>query len=185
MQNRIGCICVIFLQSVCPCVSSNGQPWQMHSRTGCTCRVSSQSEVSYQIIFPNRCKIALVAFVRFYSRVHSNMSLQMARMNRCIVALVAFVRFFPRVSFQTCFSAACQKGISNMDSFWTISGFFGPPELFLEVSEGFKIFNPKFWEQQTDKRFSKSENNIIYIMGLEFHIDILKNDFSWGDFEHG
>ena len=37
-----------------------------------------------------------------------------------------------------------QKGKSNMDSFCMISGFFGPPELFLEVSEGFKIFNQKF-----------------------------------------
>ena len=28
---------------------------------------------------------------------------------------------------------------------WTISGFFfGPPELFSEVSEGFKKFNPEF-----------------------------------------
>ena len=33
-----------------------------------------------------------------------------------------------------------QKGKSNMDCFWMISGFFGPPELFLEVSEGFKNF---------------------------------------------
>ena len=99
--------------------------------------------MSRQIGFLNRGIGALIAFERYYSRVSFYMSLQMARMNRCIVALVAFVRFFPRVSFQTCFSAACQKGISNMDSFWTISGFFGPPELFLEVSLGFKIFNQK------------------------------------------
>ena len=31
-----------------------------------------------------------------------------------------------------------QKGKSNMDRFWMISGFFGPPELFLEDSKGFK-----------------------------------------------
>ena len=37
-----------------------------------------------------------------------------------------------------------QKGKSNMDSFWMMSGFFGPPELFLEVSEGFKIFNQNY-----------------------------------------
>ena len=42
------------------------------------------------------------------------------------------------------FGGLVKKGKSNMDSFWMISGLFGPPELFLEVSEGFKNFNPKF-----------------------------------------
>ena len=36
------------------------------------------------------------------------------------------------------------KGKSNIDSLWMISCFFGPPELFLEVSIGIKIFNPEF-----------------------------------------
>ena len=40
-----------------------------------------------------------------------------------------------------------QLGKWNMDSFWMLSGFFGPPEWFLEVSEAFKIFNLKFWKK--------------------------------------
>ena len=40
----------------------------------------------------------------------------------------------------TFFGGLIKRGKSSMDSSWTNSGFFGPPELFLEVSEGFKIF---------------------------------------------
>ena len=40
-----------------------------------------------------------------------------------------------------------QLGKWNMDSFLMLSGFFGPPEWFLEVSEAFKILNLKFWKK--------------------------------------
>ena len=43
----------------------------------------------------NRCIVALVAFVWFFSRVSFHMSPQMACVYGCKVALVAFVWFFP------------------------------------------------------------------------------------------
>ena len=52
-----------------------------------------------QVVCLYRCKVALVAFVRFFSRVSFQMCPQIACLYRCIVALVAFVRFFSRVSF--------------------------------------------------------------------------------------
>ena len=56
-----------------------------------------------------------------------------------------------------------QKGKSNMDSFWMISGFFGTQKLFLEVPEGFKILNPKFCKKNTGNlsRFSRSTETLI------------------------
>ena len=36
---------------------------------------------------------------------------------------------------------------SRISNFWMLSGFFGPPEWFLEVSEAFKILNLKFWKK--------------------------------------
>ena len=60
-----------------------------------------------QTVSPNRCKVALVAFVRFFSRVSFQMGPQMACLIWCIVTLVAFVWFFSRVSFQMCPQMAC------------------------------------------------------------------------------
>ena len=49
-----------------------------------------------------RCIVALVAFVRFFSRMNSQMSPQSTSPNRRIVALATFVHFFPKMSFQVC-----------------------------------------------------------------------------------
>ena len=58
--------------------------------------------------------------------------------------LVDFADMAPFGAEKHVFRWSRQKVKSNMDSFWMISGFFGPPELFLEVSEGFKIFNQNY-----------------------------------------
>ena len=66
--------------------------------------------MSLQIADLKRCKVTLVAFVRFDSRVSFQMPPQIACLNRCIVASVAFVRFFSRANFQIRPQIACLNG---------------------------------------------------------------------------
>ena len=61
-------------------------------------RVSFQ--MPSQIIWVNKCKVALVALRRFFSRVSFQMFSQIACQNTCIVAFVAFVPIFSSVNFQ-------------------------------------------------------------------------------------
>ena len=56
--------------------------------------------MSPQIACLNRCIVALVAFVWFFTRKSFQMCPQIARPNRWKVALIASVRFFSCVSFQ-------------------------------------------------------------------------------------
>ena len=70
-------------------------------------RVSSQ--MTPQMAWLSGCMVTLVAFVLFFSRVGLQMSPQIACPSRCIVALVAFVRFFSRVSFDVSPQTACMK----------------------------------------------------------------------------
>ena len=74
MQSYIGCIWTIFLQNGFSNVFSSGPPEQMNNRICCICTI-------------------------FLTRVNFQMRPQTACINRCIVALVAFVGFFSRVSF--------------------------------------------------------------------------------------
>ena len=51
--------------------------------------------MSPQSVCPNRCKVTLVTFVEFFSRVSFQMSSHIACQNGCIVALVSFQWLFP------------------------------------------------------------------------------------------
>ena len=53
-----------FLQSEFSNLSSNCLQVQMQSHIGCICMLF---QMSLQIVCPNRCKVALVAFVRFFT----------------------------------------------------------------------------------------------------------------------
>ena len=64
-------------------------------------------QMSLQIDFLNSCKVTLVAFVWFLSRVIFQMCSQIACMKRCIVALVALVCPFSRVGFHMSPQFAC------------------------------------------------------------------------------
>ena len=79
-----------FLQSEFSNVSSNCLPVQMQSRIGCICMLF---QMSPQIVCPNRCKVAFIAFV-CPSQVTFQMCPQVVCLYRCKVALVAFVCFF-------------------------------------------------------------------------------------------
>ena len=124
MQIFKGCICSIFLQREFSNVLSNGLPQQMHSRITYICSIffsSARFQMDPPIISLNRCKVKLIAFVPFFSRMNfqmcsqivcsniysaksngqvffSSVSFQMgsqiSRLNRCKVTLVAFVKFF-------------------------------------------------------------------------------------------
>ena len=75
-------------------------------------RVSFQMfpQMCLQILFPNRCKGTLVAFVCFFARVNFHMSLQILFPNRCKGTLVAFVCSFTRVNFHMCPQIASLNG---------------------------------------------------------------------------
>ena len=57
-----------------------------------------------------RCKVALVAFVRFFTTVSFQMCPQMTCLRRCIVTLVTFVWLFSTVCFQMFLQMACVRG---------------------------------------------------------------------------
>ena len=75
-------------------------------------RVSLQMppQMYLQILFPNRCKGTLVAFVCFFARVNFHMCLQIACPTRCKVTLVAFEWFFSKVNFHMCLQIALLNG---------------------------------------------------------------------------
>ena len=118
-----------FLQSEFSNVSSNCLPVQMQSRIGCICMLF---QMSPQIVCPNRCKVAFIAFVCF-SQVTIQMCPQIACLYRCIVALVAFVRFFSRVSFQMCPQIACLYrcivALIAFEQFFTWGSFQMSPQI--------------------------------------------------------
>ena len=82
---------------------------------------------------PNRCKAALVAFVRFFTWVSFQMCPQMASPNGCIVALVTFVQFFSRVRFQRHPQIVC-----SMRCIVTLVAFICPFSIFHRTIHSFR-----------------------------------------------
>ena len=65
--------------------------------------------LSPQIICPKRCKVALVAFVRFFTKGSFQMFSRIACLNRWKVAFIAFERLFTWGSFQMFSQIACMN----------------------------------------------------------------------------
>ena len=61
-------------------------------------KVTVRFQMCLQLVCLKRSKVALVAFMRLFSRMRFQMFPQIAFMRRGVVALVAFVRLFPTVA---------------------------------------------------------------------------------------
>ena len=66
-------------------------------------------QLSPQIVCPKRCKVALVAFLHFFTWGSFQMFSQIACLNRWKVALIAFERLFTWGSFQMFSQIACMN----------------------------------------------------------------------------
>ena len=105
MQSRIGCICMVFLQSEFSDDSSNGLAQRMHGHIGCICIVFLQSGFANESsnCLPEQMHSRIGCICMFFSGVSFQMHPQIACLNRCKVALIAFTGFSRECVFKCVF----------------------------------------------------------------------------------